>query len=127
LLKQIQLLYRVEARLREQGAGPNLRAAARAHESRPVVERLRRALVRLKGSGRHLPQSLLGIALDYALGQWTTLEVFLDNGRIEIDNNGVYAVHGINPVMPPSDLCRVDKLEANIPTTFYRIGCQCAA
>jgi len=88
-LKQIQHLYRVEARLREQGAGPNLRAPVRAHESRPVVERLQRALVRLKSSGRHLPQSLLGIAMDYALGQWTTLEVFLDNGRVEIDNNGV--------------------------------------
>ncbi len=68
LLRQIQHLYRVEARLREGRAGPQLREAVRAHESRPVVERLARALVRLKASGRHLPQSLLGLALDYALG-----------------------------------------------------------
>jgi transposase len=37
--------------------------------------------------GGFLPQSLLGIALDYALGQWRTLDVYLDDGRVEIDNN----------------------------------------
>jgi transposase len=87
LMRQIQHLYRVEARLREQRAGPRLREAVRAHESRPIVQRLQRAFLRLKSSGRHLPQSLLGIALDYALGQWKTLEVYLANGRVEIDNN----------------------------------------
>jgi transposase len=87
LLRQIQNLYRVEARLREQPAGPRLREAARTHQSRPIVQRLQRALVGLKTSGRYLPQSLLGIALDYALGQWPALEVYLRDGRIEIDNN----------------------------------------
>ncbi len=86
-LLQIQNLYRVESRLREQQAGTKLREAVRAHESRPIVERLERALVQLKGAGRHLPQSLLGIAMDYALGQWPTLDVYLDDGRVEIDNN----------------------------------------
>ena len=80
-------LYRVEARLREHRAGPDLRAAVRAHESRPIVERLERAFIRLKSSGRFLPQSLLGVAMDYALGQWQTLTVFLADGRVEIDNN----------------------------------------
>jgi transposase len=87
LLRQIQHLYRVEARLREQRAGPKLRVAVRAHESRPIVERFERALVRLKAGGRHLPQSLLGSAMDYALGQWPTLDVYLGDGRVEIDNN----------------------------------------
>jgi hypothetical protein len=86
-MRQIQNLYQVEARLREQRAGPRLRQAARAHHSKPIVERIQRALVRLKTSGRNLPQSLLGIAIDYALGQWPTLEVYLSDGRVEIDNN----------------------------------------
>jgi hypothetical protein len=86
-MRQIQHLYRVEARLREHQAGPELRAAVRAHESRPIVGRLERALIRLKRTGRHLPQSLLGIAIDYALGQWRTLDVYLGDGRVEIDNN----------------------------------------
>ncbi len=87
ILRQIQHLYRVEARLREQQAGPKLRDAVRAHQSKPIVQRIQRALIRLKSNGRNLPQSLLGIAIDYALGQWPTLEVYLSDGRVEIDNN----------------------------------------
>jgi transposase len=87
LLRQIQNLYRIEANLREHHAGPRLRQAMRASQSRPMVERIQRALVRLKSSRRYLPQSLLAQAMDYALGQWPTLEVFLKDGRIEIDNN----------------------------------------
>jgi transposase len=87
ILRQIQHLYLIESRLREMKAGPKLRLAVRVHQSRPIVERLGRALVRLKSSGRYLPQSLLGSAIDYALGQWSALQVFLADGRIEIDNN----------------------------------------
>lgn len=87
LLRQIQNLYRIEADLREQRAGPQLRQAVRASQSRPIVERLHRALARLKSSGRYLPQSLLAQAREYAWGQWPTLEVFLKDGRVEIDNN----------------------------------------
>jgi hypothetical protein len=36
---------------------------------------------------RALPQSLLGQAISYALGQWSTLTVYLGDGRVEIDNN----------------------------------------
>ena len=87
MMRQIQHLYRVEARLRQQRAGPKLRQALRAHQSRPIVQRLQRALIALKSGGRHLPQSLMGVAIDYALGQWRTLDVYLDDGRVEIDNN----------------------------------------
>ena len=87
IVRQIQHLYRVEAALREQRAGPQLRAAVRAHQSRPIVARLERVLLRLKAGGRQLPQSLLGGAMDYALGQWRTLTVYLADGRVEIDNN----------------------------------------
>ena len=87
LLRQIQHLYQIEARLRGQRAGPQLRAAGRAPQSRPIVQRFQRALVRLKTSRRQLPQSQLGQAIDYTLGQWSTLEVYLGEGRVEIDNN----------------------------------------
>ena len=87
LMRQLQHLYRIEAELRDQRAGPNLRAAVRAHQSRPIVQRFQRALIRLKTSGRHLPQSQLGQAIDYTLGQWPTLEIYLGDGRVEIDNN----------------------------------------
>jgi len=87
IMRQIQHLYRVESRLREQKAGAQLRQAVRGSDSRPIIQRIQRALIALKSSRRHLPQSLLGIALDYALGQWPTLQVYLADGRVEIDNN----------------------------------------
>jgi transposase len=87
ILGQIQHLYQIEARLRLMKAGPKLREAVRAHQSRPVVERIGRVLTRTKQSGRYLPQSDAGGAVDYALGQWPMFCLYLDNGRLEIDNN----------------------------------------
>ena len=34
-----------------------------------------------------LPASQLAKACDYAMGQWTRLQVFLNHGHVEIDNN----------------------------------------
>ena len=59
----------------------------RASQSRAIVERIECAVIRLKSSGRYLPQSLLGQAMDYTLSQWPTLEVYLNDGRVELDNN----------------------------------------
>jgi len=52
-----------------------------------VLARLHCALVRLKTARRYLPQSLMGKAIDYALNQWPSLQLFLDDGRVESDNN----------------------------------------
>jgi len=79
---QIGQLYAVEKKLREQEAAPQLRAAMRSWQSRPVLQRLRRAmeLVRLQT----LPQGLLGQAIDYALKRWEALNRFVDDGVLEI-------------------------------------------
>ena len=87
VLRQIQHLYQIEAKLREQQAGPNLCAAIRASQSRMIVKRLERVLIKLKGNKRCLPQSPLGVAIDYTLGIWPTLEVYLTDGRVQVDNN----------------------------------------
>ncbi len=87
LLRQIGHLYRIEAQLRDLPAGPRLRDATRASESRPIHERIHKALVRLQGSKRHLPQSLMGKAISYTLNNWPMLGVYLADGRVEIDNN----------------------------------------
>ena len=68
IVRQIQHLYQVEAGLREHRAGSKLRSSVRAHQSRPIVERLKRALTKLKTSGRHLPQSPLAGAIEYFTG-----------------------------------------------------------
>ena len=80
-------LYKLEGQLRETRAGPRQRMAERASLSRMVLKRMHRALVRLHTARRYLPQSLMGKAIAYALRQWPALEVFLEDGRLEIDNN----------------------------------------
>ena len=87
LVKQIQLLYRIESRLRESNAGPALRQAVRASQSKPVVERIKKACTTLVRNKRFLPKSAIANALEYTLAQMPGLEVYLEDGKIEIDNN----------------------------------------
>lgn len=89
LLLQIQQLYRIEKRLREDRAGPALRQAVRASQSQMIAQRIHKALVQMKLSGRHLPKSTMGKAIDYTLTLWPMLNVYLNDGRVEIDNNPV--------------------------------------
>jgi transposase len=87
LLRQISHLYRIERKLRDCKSGPQLRVAIRAHQARPIYARLHRLLTRLKTKRRYLPCSRMGMAIDYALNLWPLLGVYLDDGRIEIDQN----------------------------------------
>jgi transposase len=87
LLRQIVHLYRIERKLRDNRSGPRLRAAVRAHQARPIYQRLHRALTGLKIKRRYLPRTGMGLALDYILNLWPLLGVYLDDGRIEIDQN----------------------------------------
>ena len=84
-VRQIALLYAVEKELRENKAGPQLRAANRSWQSRPILTRLRRAMELVRK--RTLPQGLLGQAIDYTLKRWEALTRFVDDGALEIDNN----------------------------------------
>lgn len=85
ILNQIGLLYQWERELRQSRAGPVGRHVKRSSHSRMVVERLHRALCKLRP--RYLPQSLLGQAIQYALNQWAFLAGFIEHGEVEIDNN----------------------------------------
>ena len=87
ILLQIQHLYRIEAKLRAQNAGPRLRQAVRSAQSRMIIERIGKALITMKRSSCHTPQSAMGKAINYTLSLWPMLQVYLENGRLEIDNN----------------------------------------
>lgn len=87
ILRQMQHLYRIEAELRETQSGPRQRQAVRAARSRPIMERLHRLCTRLEKSQRFLPKSATGQAIAYLLNHWSQLRRYLDDGRIEIDNN----------------------------------------
>jgi transposase len=84
-VRQIGLLYAVEKELRKKNAGPQLRAAMRSWQSRPILARLRRAMELVRR--RTLPQGLLGQAIDYALKRWEALTRFVEDSALEIDNN----------------------------------------
>ena len=87
IMIQIQHLYRIEKKLRDQEAGPRLRESKRQSESKPIVNRIKKVLMLYKARPSILPKSALGIAVGYALGEWEELEVYLREGRVEIDNN----------------------------------------
>ena len=89
MLLQIQHLCRIEKQMRKAKAGPQQRQAVRASQSRMIVDRIHRVLTRIKLKRQHLPQSAMGRAIDYTLTLWSMLTVYLEDGRVEIDNNPV--------------------------------------
>jgi transposase len=84
-LTRIAALYRIEDDIR--GHAADKRRAVRQQRSRPLVEALQPWL-REKLS-LISQKTKLAEAIRYALSRWTGLSLFLEDGRIEIDNNVV--------------------------------------
>jgi hypothetical protein len=61
-----------------------LRLAAHPWRAGSAFQRIQRALLRFQQNKRFLPQSGPGRAIDYALGQWSAVSVYLSNGLVEI-------------------------------------------
>jgi transposase len=84
-LRRIAELYAIEATIRGQTA--EQRQNVRQTKSLPLVGAMKSWLeAELK---RIPPRGGLGDAIRYALTRWSALGFFLDDGRIEIDNNTV--------------------------------------
>ncbi len=84
-LTRIAELYRIEAEIR--GRSAEERHRVRQQRTRPLVEALEpwlRAKLQLISQKTKLAE-----AIRYALSRWQGLYLFLDDGRIEIDNNVV--------------------------------------
>jgi transposase len=78
-------LYAVEKEAREGTLSAEARLALRQAKSVPVMAALKARLVEIRQ--QITPGGKLAQACDYALGQWSRLEEYLKDGRIEIDNN----------------------------------------
>jgi transposase len=80
-------LYRIERALwdRERPCTPEHRVRVRREFSAPIIEKFHTWLEAL--TPQVLPESLLGKALRYTLGQWAKLIVFLTHGEVPLDNN----------------------------------------
>jgi transposase len=83
VLAQIKLLYQVEREARD--LEPAARRAMRQARSRPIFEAL---LNWCEDQQKHaLPKSGLGEAITYTLNQARSLQRYLDDDRLAIDNN----------------------------------------
>jgi len=87
ILGLIGKLYALEEQARTAGATPGQRLTLRQEQSQLVVKQLGQRILAIRAEGDVLPASQLAKACDYALGQWTRLQVFLNHGHVEIDNN----------------------------------------
>jgi hypothetical protein len=76
----------IEKPLREYKVDAAVRLRVRQNRSRPPMNLLGKAFKRLITT-RIRPKSGLGQGLQYALGQWPAMQTFLEDGRVEIDNN----------------------------------------
>ena len=78
-------LYAVEEKARENNYSHDERRQLRQDESVPTMKKIHDFLVEnLSGQA---PSSRIAQAIGYALNNWKELEVYLDYGEIEIDNN----------------------------------------
>lgn len=77
-------LYAVEALARADGADFDELGRRRQRHSRPLVDRVHTIIGDL--AGRATPKSPLGKAVTYAVNQWSTLVLFLDDPRVPLSN-----------------------------------------
>lgn len=82
-LARIGALYDIEDRIR--GMLPDERRRLRQQHAKPVLADLK---VWIESVQQTLPQKQkLAQAMRYALSRWAALSVYIDDGRVEIDNN----------------------------------------
>ncbi|HKM90111.1 MAG TPA: IS66 family transposase [Candidatus Acidoferrales bacterium] len=87
-LERIAALYGIEKEIR--GRPTEERRAVRQARARPLVESLKQWLE--ETLGRLSRKSDTALAVRYALGRWEALGRYLEDGRIEIDNNAAERV-----------------------------------
>jgi transposase len=85
MLALIQRLYRIESKAKD--LGPDERAAMRRAEAPPILEQIRARIDEDKQVV--VPKSAMGEATTYAQNQWPGLLRYLEDGRLDIDNNEV--------------------------------------
>ncbi len=85
IVTEIRKLYLIERHARDEGLRPEPRFKLRAEHSAPILAALQPRLQALRPGC--LPQSPLGKAIGYALAEWEPLTRYLQDGRLEIDNN----------------------------------------
>lgn len=78
-------LYKVERKCLEESLKEQEIQKRRQEQSKPVLNQIHEWLV--KYQPQVVPKGLLGQAISYALNNWKALNVYVEDGRLEIDNN----------------------------------------
>jgi hypothetical protein len=104
-LKLIVRLYRIEHLADAQGLTSDGRLALRQERSAPVLGKLQGWCLLTRQT--EPPSTDLARAAGYLVNHWRALSRFLEDGRIDLDNNICDAASGITNGMPPARLCRV--------------------
>jgi transposase len=86
-LALIGRLYAIEKDLREKQATSATRYTTRQEQAKPILDELKEWAN--KTISAVPPKTALGVALNYLLSHWPRLIRYLDDGRLEIDNNAV--------------------------------------
>jgi len=84
-LQLIGKLYKVESIADARGLGPEAHRELRKARSAGILERLKRWLV--KTASHEPPEGAMYKACAYSLNQWEALTRFLEDGRLDLDNN----------------------------------------
>lgn len=85
MLSRIQKLYVLERKYKEEGLSYNQRRERRQKEAKPVMDELR-TWMETEGI-KYSESTLIGQAVTYAYTRWDGMENYLNDGRLEIDNN----------------------------------------
>lgn len=84
-LRFYKALYKVEREAKDKQMTSDQRYKLRQEKSKPLMDKFKKWLDEMYPTV--LPKSPLGKAISYCLNLWTGLTCFLDDGRLEIDNN----------------------------------------
>lgn len=84
-LRFYKALYKIEREAKENQLKPKERQKLREEKSRPLLDKFKQWLDEMYPTV--LPQSSLGKAMNYCIQLWPGLIRFLEDGRLEIDNN----------------------------------------
>jgi transposase len=85
VVKLMAKLYELEKRLKEQNASAQTIFTERQQSAKPILNELKTLLD--ESQLKVMPKSPLGKAVFYALTHWNSLCRYLNDGRLEIDNN----------------------------------------
>jgi len=94
IVAQIDALFGIDARARDQGLSQEERQLLRLEKSKPLLEQIKTQIQTARSDA--LPKSVLAKACNYTLTLWTRLGRFLEHPQLELSNN--LAENAMRPV-----------------------------